>query len=73
MSDLIVGNEVFSAMLFLVLDFFLYGVLAYYLNQVAPQEFGTTKAWHFPITDVIKAYKKQQRIKANGGVVRVLF
>ncbi len=71
MSDLIIGNEVFNAMLFLILDFFIYGVLAYYLNQVAPQEFGSTKPWHFPISDLVKAYKRRQRVKANGGVVRL--
>lgn len=33
----------------LILDFFLYGLIAWYLDQVLPSEFGTQLPWYFPM------------------------
>ncbi|KAJ3333017.1 hypothetical protein HDU76_012101 [Blyttiomyces sp. JEL0837] len=62
------GSEVGTAVNFLVIEIFIYGLLALYLGAVVPSEFGTRRPWHFPVTDTIKYFQKQQRKKANGGI-----
>lgn len=42
--------------------------ISYYLESVFPTEFGVRKPWHFPITDLVRAYQKHQRRKLNGGI-----
>ncbi|KAI8925025.1 hypothetical protein BC831DRAFT_284716 [Entophlyctis helioformis] len=68
LRDLAPGNEVYDAMIFMIVEIALFLGLAGYLNAVFPSEFGVQKPWHFPITDPINAYKRAQRKKANGGV-----
>ncbi|KAJ3199536.1 hypothetical protein HDU67_002717, partial [Dinochytrium kinnereticum] len=57
------GDEVFTATMFLVLGFFVYGLLAIYFSAVIPSEFGVRQPWHFPITAPIEELKRRQRIR----------
>eukprot|EP00842_Homolaphlyctis_polyrhiza_P004047 jgi/Hompol1/4643/HPOL_003777-RA len=67
-SDLKSGNEVYTALIFLIVEIPVFLLLAGYLSAVFPSEFGVRKPWHFPITDPIKAYSRASRKRANGGV-----
>ena len=48
------GNELSTIMGMLFLDSILYGLLALYLDNVIPKEFGVRKGLFYPITDTIK-------------------
>ncbi|KAI8848835.1 hypothetical protein BC829DRAFT_417287 [Chytridium lagenaria] len=61
------GDEVYTAITMLILDFFLYLGVSLYLNAVLPSEFGIRRPWHFPVTDVVEMVKKRQRKLKNGG------
>ncbi|KAL2917002.1 hypothetical protein HK105_203434 [Polyrhizophydium stewartii] len=67
-SDLIPGNETFTAMMFLIAEIPIYLGVAAYLSAVLPSEFGVRLPWHFPITAPLKALQRSSRTKANGGV-----
>ncbi|KAJ3309887.1 hypothetical protein HDU76_003506, partial [Blyttiomyces sp. JEL0837] len=62
------NSEVGTAINFLIVEIFVYGALALYMAAVVPSEFGTRRPWHFPVTDLIKYFKAQQRKKKNDGV-----
>ncbi|KAI9204500.1 uncharacterized protein BJ171DRAFT_562062 [Polychytrium aggregatum] len=62
------GDEVFTAMMFLIGDTVVYLIISWYLYSVIPTEFGIHKPWHFPVTDTIRYFQKRQRMKLNGGV-----
>ncbi|KAJ3235230.1 hypothetical protein HDU78_005301 [Chytriomyces hyalinus] len=62
------GDEVFKIMCFLVVEVFAYALIAIYLSFVAPSEFGTSYAWHFPITLPIATIQKRRRRRLNHGI-----
>ncbi|KAJ3196136.1 hypothetical protein HK101_009969 [Irineochytrium annulatum] len=62
------GDEVFTALIFMILSIPVYLALAFYLSSVLPVEFGVRKAWHFPISEPIRAMQRNARKKANGGI-----
>ncbi|KAI9344589.1 hypothetical protein BDR26DRAFT_857228 [Obelidium mucronatum] len=62
------GTEFSSICRFLFVEIFVYGALAIYMNQVVPTEFGVSKPWHFPVTDLIALAQSNKRKKANGGI-----
>ncbi|KAL2917001.1 hypothetical protein HK105_203433 [Polyrhizophydium stewartii] len=68
MSNLTKGDEVFTAMMFLIAEIPIYLGVAAYLSAVLPSEFGVRLPWHFPITAPLKALQRSSRTKANGGV-----
>ena len=43
---------------FLWLDVVVWLTLAWYLGEVLPSEFGTSKPWHFPISELYAAFNK---------------
>ncbi|KAJ3029940.1 UNVERIFIED_CONTAM: hypothetical protein HDU68_010626 [Siphonaria sp. JEL0065] len=62
------GTEFSSICRFLFAEIFVYGGLAVYFNQVLPTEFGITRPWHFPVTDLIALVQSNKRKKENGGI-----
>jgi hypothetical protein len=52
------GDEVGTALAYLFIEIFVYGLFAVYLTAVIPSEFGTKRPWHFPVTDPI-AYMRR--------------
>ena len=63
------GDEVRTALIFLTVEIFVYGLIALYLEAVLPKEFGIRKPWHFPITDTYTFLTKPFRVNSNGGIV----
>ncbi|CAI2173390.1 3335_t:CDS:2 [Funneliformis geosporum] len=51
LSDLTWGNEVLSAIISLVIEYFIILSLSTYLTKVLPSEYGVRKPWHFIFTD----------------------
>ncbi|KAJ1501976.1 hypothetical protein HMI56_002938, partial [Coelomomyces lativittatus] len=45
------GDEVFISIIAQVIAFFVYFILAYYLSQVLPSEYGVRKPWHFILSE----------------------
>jgi len=62
MNQLVPGDEVFTAIMFLWVESFAILLLAFYISAVLPSEFGVPRPWHFPLTD-IKAYITKSRNK----------
>lgn len=60
-SRLVAGDEVLSAIIFLIFESILLFFLAWYLNNVIPTEYGTTKPWHFIFTEPYEKFKKRRR------------
>ncbi|OMH83778.1 ABC transporter A family member 8 [Zancudomyces culisetae] len=54
LSDIVPGDEVFSCLMALLIGWFVYLLLALYLNQVLPSEYGIKKPWHFFISDFFR-------------------
>ncbi|KAI8848838.1 hypothetical protein BC829DRAFT_417290 [Chytridium lagenaria] len=61
------GDEVYTSLFFLIIGFFVYGLLALYFSAVLPSEFGVRRPWHFPLTAPFAELQRRQRMKANGG------
>ncbi|KAJ3130321.1 hypothetical protein HK100_008124 [Physocladia obscura] len=61
------GNEVFTILLFMVAEIFVYALITGYLSRVTPSDFGTPLAWHFPVTLPLQLWDKNQRRKLNNG------
>jgi hypothetical protein len=70
MARLKPGNEVFTALVFLVIEIFVYGLVSIYLFAVLPSEFGVRKPWHYPISDPCKFIYKACIGKRKKGIVR---
>lgn len=50
----------------MIVEVFVYLILAFYMDQVLPSEFGVRRNWHFPITEtwkLIKRYRKHGNFK----------
>ncbi|OUM68606.1 hypothetical protein PIROE2DRAFT_32023, partial [Piromyces sp. E2] len=54
LHNFIPGNKVFTATMFLIIDFIIFILLSLYFNEVIPQEFGNHKPWHLNIVPKIK-------------------
>nr|KAJ3418189.1 hypothetical protein HK105_000223 [Polyrhizophydium stewartii] len=65
-SDLVPGDEVFTAMMFLVVEIPIYLGVAAYLTAVLPSEFGVRLPWHFPVTEPLKAIRRSSRRRRQG-------
>ena len=63
-SRITVGNEVFTAMVFLTAEIFVFLAIAAYLNMVLPSEFGTKKPWHFVFTESWRRKKNTNKVSA---------
>ncbi|CAM9266917.1 unnamed protein product [Choristocarpus tenellus] len=46
----------------LIVDIFIYSILAWYANEVVPSEWGTSHPWYFPFT---KAYWRPSKVTAT--------
>ncbi|KAJ3118142.1 hypothetical protein HDU96_003671 [Phlyctochytrium bullatum] len=68
MSMLRGRDEVYVAVLYMVLGFFIYGLLSLYFSAVLPSDFGVRRPWHFPVSAPIKEFYRRKRIRENGGV-----
>ncbi|OLY81216.1 ABC transporter A family member 9 [Smittium mucronatum] len=53
-SDLKSGDDVFNSIIALIIGWFVYLILAVYLNLVIGGDFGIRRPWHFFITDFFK-------------------
>ncbi|KAI8848836.1 hypothetical protein BC829DRAFT_207092 [Chytridium lagenaria] len=54
------GDEVFTATMFLVVGYFVFGLLALYFSAVLPSDFGIQRPWHFPVTDLITLCRRSR-------------
>jgi ABC-type multidrug transport system ATPase subunit len=63
LGALLPGDEVFTAMIYMIVSWPIIIFLSYYLDSVLPSEFGIPKPWHFPITDLIKSLKTKQDLQ----------
>jgi len=52
--NFIPGNKVFTATMFLIIDFVIFILLSLYFSAVIPQEFGSHQPWHLNIVSRIK-------------------
>ncbi|KAI8349326.1 P-loop containing nucleoside triphosphate hydrolase protein, partial [Mortierella sp. GBAus27b] len=53
-SDFSSGTTLFKCILLLVGESFLFLILTFYFDAVAPSEYGVQKPWHFPVTFLFK-------------------
>ncbi|GBB91646.1 hypothetical protein RclHR1_01900011 [Rhizophagus clarus] len=51
LSDLVLGNEVLTAIIYMIVEFFIILLLSAYFTKVLPSEYGVSKPWHFIFTD----------------------
>lgn len=58
MSMVVPGDEVYTAMCFMIGMVFVFLVVSYYLATIIPSEYGVPKAWHWPITDLIRMIRR---------------
>ena len=54
MAMLVPGDQVCDAIIAMAIAIAVFGVLAMYVSQVVPSEFGVRRPWHFIVTDPIK-------------------
>ncbi|KAL5032323.1 hypothetical protein RTP6_000450 [Batrachochytrium dendrobatidis] len=62
--NLVPGDEVFSALMFMICEIPIFLGFAGYLSAVLPSDFGVSKSWHFPITDLIRAMRQLTRSRS---------
>ncbi|TPX48095.1 hypothetical protein SeMB42_g01671 [Synchytrium endobioticum] len=63
------GSEIAKAVGFLWGEVIFFLLLAVYLQQVFPSEFGIQKPWHFPVTEPLEHFLfKRRRMQANNGI-----
>ncbi|KAJ1330428.1 hypothetical protein BSLG_009562 [Batrachochytrium salamandrivorans] len=67
-SDLVIGDEVFLALMFMLAEIPVFFGLALYLLSVLNSEFGVSKPWHFPITWAIAQWKSKATHTEQGTV-----
>ncbi|KAJ2990992.1 hypothetical protein HDV02_004022 [Globomyces sp. JEL0801] len=71
-SDLFGTSEASVITYTLIAEVFVFFGLSFYLDAIFPSEFGVTKPWHFPITDLFKAKHKklsqEEQVKQNASV-----
>ncbi|CAG8709936.1 14386_t:CDS:2, partial [Cetraspora pellucida] len=51
LSALVAGNEVFNALMFMVVEYFFIFIITIYLANVLPSEYGIAKPWYFIFTE----------------------
>ncbi|KAI8894334.1 hypothetical protein BC833DRAFT_634258, partial [Globomyces pollinis-pini] len=72
LSDLFGTSEASVITYTLIAEVFVFFGLSFYLDAIFPSEFGVTKPWHFPITDLFKAKHKklsqEEQVKQNASV-----
>ncbi|KAJ3221817.1 hypothetical protein HK099_003073 [Clydaea vesicula] len=55
-------DEVFTSIIFLLVEAVVYLALAFYFSAVIPSEFGVSRPWHFPISDFWHNVKKKNKV-----------
>ncbi|KAG0358872.1 hypothetical protein BG005_001686 [Podila minutissima] len=69
-ADFTSGSRLHWAMTILVVESVVFLLLAFYLDAVAPSEYGVTRPWHFFITDLFKSRghrrDPESSLRANG-------
>jgi ABC-type multidrug transport system fused ATPase/permease subunit len=68
-QDLFKSNEVSRAALAMFLMIFVFALLAIYFTNVFPSEFGVKRPWHYPISDLIKKFRKDSPVKVHSSSV----
>ncbi|CAG8698021.1 10354_t:CDS:2, partial [Dentiscutata heterogama] len=71
LSYLIVGNEVFNGIIFMVVEYFILLILAFYLTNVLPSEYGIVKPWHFIFTEPYYMIKKHKKKEENEDIIEL--
>ncbi|CAG8641009.1 16181_t:CDS:2 [Dentiscutata erythropus] len=71
LSNLIVGNEVFNGIIFMVVEYFILMVLTFYLTNVLPSEYGIVKPWYFIFTEPYNMIKKHKKKEENGDIIEL--
>ncbi|RIA92292.1 P-loop containing nucleoside triphosphate hydrolase protein [Glomus cerebriforme] len=51
LSDLVLGNKVLTAIIYMIVEYFIILLLIAYLTKVLPSEYGVHKPWHYIFTD----------------------
>ncbi|CAG8636281.1 17603_t:CDS:2 [Acaulospora morrowiae] len=75
LSDLIGGDEVLSAIIYMTVEYFVILLLSAYLNAVIPSEFGVNKPWHFIFTEpyyYLRGRDSKGRKRADDGEKKVV-
>ncbi|RHZ90058.1 hypothetical protein Glove_8g107 [Diversispora epigaea] len=65
MSDLIMGNPVLKSFIYMTVEYFVFILLAIYLNIVIPSEFGVNKPWYFIFTDSYYYFRRLDKKNNN--------
>lgn len=67
LHNFVPGDDVFTATMFLIVDFVILILLAFYFNAVIPQEYGSHQPWHLNIISRIKKLfnKDTEVVKVN--------
>ena len=68
MNMLVPGDEVWTCIVYMIIEIPIYLLAAYYLELVLPSEFGVRLPWYFPFQSISKAVKDWNFKKNNGGV-----
>jgi ABC-type glutathione transport system ATPase component len=68
MNMLVPGDEVWTCIVYMIIEIPIYLLAAYYLELVLPSEFGVRLPWYFPFQSISKAIKDWNFKKNNGGV-----
>ncbi|CAG8563001.1 1690_t:CDS:2 [Ambispora leptoticha] len=68
MSDLTGNDEVLTAIIAMIAEFFFFMGLAFYLNQIMPSEYGVPKKWNFIFTEPLKVFRASRKGKASKDV-----
>lgn len=59
------GDEVFNSVIALAIEAIVFMLLAYYNESVSPSEFGVSKKWNFPFTDILALFSKKNKENAE--------
>ncbi|KAG0085669.1 hypothetical protein BGZ92_008811 [Podila epicladia] len=72
-TDFTSGSRLYWAVIILTVESVVFLLLAFYLDAVAPSEYGVTRPWHFFITDLFKSRghrrDPESSLRANGSPV----
>ncbi|CAG8580036.1 3827_t:CDS:2, partial [Racocetra persica] len=72
-SNLVVGNEVFNGIIFMVVEYFVIFMITIYLTNVLPSEYGISKPWYFIFTEPYYMIRNRGKkdIKKNKDIVEL--
>ncbi|KAG0033431.1 hypothetical protein BGZ81_008517 [Podila clonocystis] len=64
-SDFTSGSRLYWAVVILAVESVVFLLLAFYLDAVAPSEYGVTRPWHFFITDLFKSRGQRRDLESS--------